>query len=139
MSAPHEPDRPLPQATAETAPFWEAARAGRLLVQRCSACNHTQFYPRAFCTNCLSNKTGWVDASGLGSIYSYTVCRIAASPAFESRLPLTVAMIDLDEGVRMLANIVDSDVDRIDVGARVAVCFERIDETCTLPQFKLCD
>ena len=139
MSAPDETDRPLPQVTAETARFWEAAHAGRLLVQRCSACNHTQFYPRAFCTNCLSDKVKWMDASGLGSIYTYTVCRIAASPAFAGKLPLAVAMIDLDEGVRMLANIVDADIDRISVGARVAVCFERITETCTLPQFKLSD
>jgi uncharacterized OB-fold protein len=127
----------LPQATAETAPYWEAARAGKLVIQRCRACNHTQFYPRAFCTECLSDEIEWTAASGLGKIYSFTVCRIAASPAFESKLPLAVVMIDLDEGVRMLANIVGSDIGRIAIGARVAVCFERVDETCTLPQFKL--
>ena len=139
MSTQSEASRPLPQATAETAPFWEAARAGRLAIQHCRACHHKQFYPRAFCTSCLSDEIEWVDASGQGRIYTYTVCRIAASPAFESKLPLAVAMIDLDEGVRMLANIVNSDIGRITIGSRVAVCFERVDETCTLPQFELCD
>jgi uncharacterized OB-fold protein len=139
MSTPGETDRPLPQATAETAPFWAAARAGRLLIQRCGACGHKQLYPRAFCTSCLSNEIGWMDASGRGRIYTYTVCRIAATPAFESRLPYAVAIIDLDEGVRILAGIVDADIERIAVGARVTVRFERIDETCTLPQFNLMD
>jgi uncharacterized OB-fold protein len=137
MSSDREPGLPLPQATAETAAYWEAARGGKLVIQRCRACNHRQFYPRAFCTSCLSDEIEWMEASGLGTIYSYTVCRIAANSAFEPRLPLPVAMIDLDEGVRMLANIVDADIDRIAVRARVAVCFERVDETCTLPQFKL--
>jgi uncharacterized OB-fold protein len=137
MSSDREPGPPLPQATTETAAYWEAARAGKLVIQRCRACNHRQFYPRAFCTCCLSDEIEWIEASGRGTIYTFTVCRIAASPAFEARLPLPVAMIDLDEGVRMLANIVDADIDRIAVGSRVAVCFERVDETCTLPQFKL--
>ena len=139
MSTSGETDRPLPQATIETTPYWVAARAGKLLIQRCSTCNHTQFYPRAICTSCLSHEIGWIEASGRGSIYTYTICRIAAHPTFESRLPYTVAMIDLDEGVRMLANIVDVDVERIAASARVVACFERIDDTCTLPQFKLSD
>lgn len=130
-------ERPLPQPTAETAPYWDAASAGRLVIQHCSVCGRHQFYPRAFCTHCLDQALEWVPATGRGRIYSYTICRIAVAPAFEARLPYVVAMIDLDEGVRMLANIVESDVDRIAIGARVAVRFEQVNEACTLPQFAL--
>lgn len=131
--------RPLPQPTVETAPYWAAAQEQRLVIQRCSGCGHCQFYPRAFCTQCLSDGVEWLNASGGGRIYTYTVCRIAPSAAFESRLPYVVALIELDEGVRLLANILDADLERVVIGARVHVCFEAVSDTCTLPQFTLSD
>jgi uncharacterized OB-fold protein len=133
------PARPLPQPTTETAAYWAAAQEQRLVIQRCDHCGQCQFYPRAFCLSCLSDRVEWVDASGQGRVYTYTVCRIAPSPAFESRLPYVVALIDLDEGVRLLANILDADLERVVIGARVRVCFESVSETCTLPQFTLLD
>lgn len=131
--------RPLPQPTTETAAYWAAAREQRLVIQRCASCGNCQFYPRAFCIGCLCDRIDWIDASGHGRIYSYTVCRIAPSPAFESRLPYVVALIDLDEGVRLVANILDADLERVAIGARVSVCFETVSESCTLPQFTLLD
>lgn len=131
--------RPLPQPTTETAAFWAAAQEQRLVIQRCDNCGHCQFYPRAFCIGCLSDRIEWIDASGHGRIYSYTVCRIAPSPAFEARLPYVVALIDLDEGVRMLANLLDVELEHVAIGARVSVCFESVSESCTLPQFTLLD
>ena len=133
------PARPLPQPTTETAGYWAAAQARRLVIQRCTRCSHVQFYPRAFCLSCLCDGLEWIDAAGQGRIYSYTVCRIAPSPAFESQLPYVVALIDLDEGVRLLANILDTDLASIAIGARVGVCFEPVSESCTLPQFTLLD
>jgi uncharacterized OB-fold protein len=129
----------MPQPTSETAAYWAAARAQRLLIQRCASCGHCQFYPRAFCIECLSERIEWINASGQGRIYSYTICRIAPSPAFEARLPYVVALIDLDEGVRLLANLLDAELADVAIGARVGVCFEAVSESCTLPQFTLLD
>ena len=131
------PLRPQPVPTAETEHYWQAARESRLDIQYCRACDRHQFYPRRFCTQCLSDEIEWVQASGHGHVYTYTVCHIAGHPAFETRVPYAIAMIELDEGVRMLAGIVDSDMERLGVGAPVQVCFERISETFALPMFRL--
>ena len=128
---------PQPIPTAETAHYWRAALEGRLEIQHCRACARHQFYPRHFCTRCLSDQLDWVQASGYGRIYTYTVCHVAAHPAFESRVPYAIGMITLDEGVRMLAGIVDSDVTRLAVDAPVQVCFERISDDIALPMFRL--
>lgn len=133
------PGRPLPVPTTETAPYWHAAFAGRLVIQQCRACAKFQFYPRRFCTQCLSDQIGWFEASGRGRIYTYTVCRIAAHPAFEARVPYAVAMVELEEGPRMLAGLVDADLGRLSIGAAVRVCFEPISEEFALPMFELAD
>jgi len=127
----------LPVPTKETALYWRAALAGQLVIQRCSACAQFQFYPRRFCTKCLSDQIGWIEASGRGRIYTYTVCRIAAHPGFEARVPYAIAMVDLEEGPRMLAGIADVDLDRLTIGAAVRVCFEPISENFALPMFEL--
>jgi uncharacterized OB-fold protein len=127
--------RPQPVATAETQPYWEAAREHRLVVQRCRHCGRHQFYPRGFCTACLADELEWVEVRGAGSIYTFTICRIAAHPAMT--VPYAVALIDLDEGVRMLANIVDCDLGLIRAEARVAVRFQAMEDGFILPQFTL--
>ena len=130
---------PQPIPTAETAHYWRAALEGRLEIQHCPACARHQFYPRRFCTQCLSDRIEWVQASGRGRVYTYTVCHVAGHPAFESRLPYAIAMVELDEGVRMLAGIVDSDLARLAVGAPVQVCFEAAIDGIALPMFRLAD
>jgi uncharacterized protein len=129
--------RPMPVPTAETTHYWQAALDGRLKIQYCPACARHQFYPRRFCTQCLSQDIQWVQASGKGHIYTYTVCHVAGHLAFAARVPYAIGMIQLDEGVRMLAGIVGADIDRIAVGARVEVCFERISDELALPMFRL--
>lgn len=131
------PQGPLPIPTAETAHYWQSALEGRLKIQYCSACARHQFYPRRFCTRCLSDEIQWVQASGRGRVYTYTVCHVAAHAAFGARVPYAIGMIELDEGVRMLAGIVASDLDRLAVGAPVEVCFERISSEIALPMFRL--
>jgi uncharacterized OB-fold protein len=133
------PAAPQPIATAETAHYWRAALEGRLEIQRCSACRRHQFYPRRFCIACLSDRIEWVQASGRGKVYTYTVCHVAGHPAFEARVPYAIAMVELDEGVRLMAGIVDSDLARLAIGAPVQVCFERIAEEIALPMFRLDD
>jgi uncharacterized OB-fold protein len=133
------PPGPQPIPTAETAHYWRAALEGRLAIQYCRACARHQFYPRRFCTQCLSDQIDWVEASGRGRIYTYTVCHVAGHPAFESRVPYAIGIIELDENVRMLAGIVDSEMKRLAVGAPVKVCFERISDGIALPMFQLAD
>lgn len=128
---------PQPIPTAETAHYWQAALEGRLEIQYCRACARHQFYPRRFCTRCLSDQIEWVQASGRGRVYTYTVCHVAAHPAFESRVSYAIGLIELDEGVRMLAGIVDSDMEHLAIGAPVQVCFECISDEIALPMFSL--
>ena len=137
MNAPASRPQPIP--TAETAHYWRAALEGRLEIQHCRACSRHQFYPRRFCTLCLSDQIDWVPASGRGRIYTYTVCHVAAHPAFEARVPYAIAMIELEEGPRMLAGLVDTDLERLAVGMPVQVCFERISDDISLPMFRLAD
>src|SRR5690554_4963175 len=129
--------RPLPQPTLDTEQYWAGALKQQLLVQRCQHCSRYQFYPRAFCTECLSDELEWVQASGQGRIYTFTICRIAPSPAFKKFLPYAAAIVELDEGARMLTNILESDITKVAIGARVTVCFQRVSDDCNLPQFKL--
>jgi uncharacterized OB-fold protein len=129
--------RPLPQPTDATRPYWEGAAQGRLMVQHCAACDRHQFYPRLFCTVCLSDAMQWVESKGQGTVYSYTVNHRGPTPFFKPRTPYVVAMIDLDEGVRMMANILDCDPKAVKIGARVRVKFEPVSDTLALPQFTL--
>ena len=132
-----DPQRPLPQPTDITAPYWNAAKEGKLLYQYCTACQHWQFFPRAFCVHCGAEDVQWREASGRGKIYTFTINRRATNAFMKTRLPYAVAIIELDEGTRMMANIVNSDFEAIAIGARVKVCFERASDEITLPQFEL--
>jgi uncharacterized OB-fold protein len=129
--------RPLPQPTKDTQPYWDGARAGKLLVQRCGGCGRYQFYPRPFCVKCLSTEITWVESAGRGRIYTYTVNHRPANPAMKDRVPYAVVAVDLEEGVRMLGNLVDSDLAKIAIGAAVSVVFEKISDEISLPQFRL--
>ncbi len=129
--------RPLPLPTDITAPYWQAAKEGALSIQQCQECQIWQFFPRAFCAHCSSENLVWKKTSGLGKVYTFTINRRAPNPFMKARLPYAVAIIELDEGTRMMANIVNSDLEAIAIDARVKVCFERASDEITLPQFEL--
>jgi uncharacterized OB-fold protein len=131
------PPRPAPEITGHAAPFWGAARGGRLVVQRCPACGQYQHYPRPWCTNCLHEEPEFVDASGEGTIYTFTVIRRSPIPAFAARVPYVLAFVDLDEGVRIVTNIVDCDPEAVRIGQRVRARFEAIDDEHTVVLFAL--
>jgi uncharacterized OB-fold protein len=130
-------ERPLPVVDADSAPFWAALRDRKLTVQWCGACQRHVFYPRALCPHCHAELTEWVECSGNGTIHSYTVARRPAGQAFAADVPYVVVLVDLDEGVRMLSNLVTDDVDGVRIGARVAVRFEDVTDEITLPLFGL--
>ena len=137
MSLMSETARPMPVATDATRTFWDAAREHRLLIQHCSSCGKPQFFPRAFCQHCLSEELSWIECSGGATIYTFTVNHRAANAHMADKTPYVVAMVTLDEGVRMMANIVDSTPEEVRIGARVSVQWLDTPQQPTLPQFKV--
>lgn len=129
-------DKPLPVVDPESAPYWAALKERRLILKRCRDCGRHHFYPRALCPHCHSDALEWSDARGTGSIYSYTVARRPAGPAFKADAPYVVAVVELDEGARMMTNIGTHDVESIRIGQRVAVAFDAVTDEITLPKFK---
>jgi uncharacterized OB-fold protein len=119
---------PAPEPSPETRPFWEAATAGRLLIGTCKACGKPHYYPRALCPFCGSDATEWVAASGRGAVYSYSVMR-------RLPVPYALAYVTLDEGVTMMTNIVDCNLDTIRVGQRVRLVFKPTEGGPPVPMF----
>jgi uncharacterized OB-fold protein len=130
------PKKPAPIVNDWARPFWEATRENRLMVQKCKDCEQHIFYPRLACPHCFSDNVEWVDASGKGTVYSYTVVQSNAPSAFVDDIPYVVAVVKLDEGVRMLSNIVGCDPGQVTCDMPVEVTFEKLDEAFTLPKFK---
>ena len=133
------PTRFEPPIGAESGPFWEATRQERLLVQWCTACDRGIFYPRAFCPHCASGPGGleWRTASGRATVYSAVVENRpeAAGAAFSGGEPYCVALVDLDEGVRMLSNVVGCPPQDVHCGMAVQVAWEPLSDGRRLPVF----
>ena len=127
---------PTPLPSPDAGPYWAAAKEGRLVLQRCAACRAFRFVPRLMCPQCGSDAAVWSDASGAGSVHSFTVVHRAPSAAFRGRVPYVIALIDLEEGPRMMANIVGDDARDVAIGDKVQVCFELRGEAAKVPQFR---
>ena len=131
------PAKPVPRATAESRPFWDAAQQQKLLLQHCRACGKFWFPPSARCHHCLSPDFAWEEVSGEGRIYSFVVYHRLYHPAFEQDLPYVVALIELREGPRLLTNIVGAPWQNVRCDQPVHVVFETATPGATLPQFTL--
>ena len=119
-----------PDINIETKAYWESARNGKLLVKTCTSCGKHHYYPRTICPHCLSADTYWVEASGKGVIYTYSVMR-------RTDTPYVIAYVTLEEGITMLSNIVECDVDDVAVGQAVEVVFRDTEGGHALPVFRL--
>ncbi len=127
----------LPQIDSESEPFWRAAREGRLMIMHCRACDRPYFYPRRYCPRCWSDETEWREASGRGTIYTYSVVHQNPAPPFRDWAPYAVLLVDLDEGVRVMADWDrESALDRLAVGLPVQVTFEAVSDDVSLPRFR---
>lgn len=115
--------RPLPRRTPVSAPYLDAARDGRLHLQKCPR-DGFFFYPRPRCPECLGDDWAWEDTSGRGRVYSFTVDRVGLDPAQRERLPLVVAIVELDEGPRVTTNVVGCAPEDVKVGMSVVATFE---------------
>ena len=128
--------RPIPPTSELTAPYWDAARRGELVVQRCEACEARPFPPRARCPRCGADALAWAPVSGRGTVYSFTVAHRPPHPVFAGQLPLVVAIVELAEGPRLVTNVVACDPAEVTVGMAVEVTFEPIDDSeISLPVF----
>lgn len=127
--------RPLPTPTNITQPFWDAAREHRLVIQYDPDADAYQFYPRAVSMATGKRNLEWRDVSGRGSVFSYTVTHVP-TPGFEDKAPYAIASIDLDEGVRMLVNMVNVDPEEVKIGMRVKVCWEKLSDDITYFAFE---
>jgi uncharacterized OB-fold protein len=120
---------PAPAINPENKPYFEAANAGRLLVKKCGACSEYHHYPRAICPHCFSDKTEWTEAKGTGTVYTCSVLRRGVPE------PYCIAYVTLDEGVSMMTNIVDCDLDAVKIGMKVKVVFKDSDGGAKVPMF----
>jgi uncharacterized OB-fold protein len=126
----------LPTPDLETQPFWDAVRAHRLLIRRCDACDEYHFYPRPFCPKCWSDEVAWVDASGRATLYTWSVVHSNDLPPWPERVPYVAAVVDLEEGPRLMTNVVDCEFDALQVGMPLEVSFHATSDTITIPVFR---
>lgn len=128
--------RPLPRfPEPDSEPFWRATKDHQLKYQTCNDCSNVVFYPRQHCTACGSPNLSWHVAAGGGTVYTYSIVRQNRAPLFRDMVPYIVAWIDLDEGFRMMSNVVDlARVEDIQVGMRVKVQWEDYEQV-SLPVF----
>jgi uncharacterized OB-fold protein len=133
-----EPERPLPKLTErDTAEFWARTKQRKLSYQKCADCGGVVFYPRRHCTHCLGNNLEWHTASGKGTVYTFSVIRQSYHPFFRTQVPYAVAWIDLDEGPRILSNVVGltERSAELEIGQVVMVEWEPHEEL-SIPLFK---
>ena len=129
-------DRVLPEPTPETQHFWDGCKAGELLLQRCTECSKSYFPPRPFCPKCGSRKVEVYKATGKAKLWSYVINHRPAAPGFTP--PYAIAIVELDEGPRMMSNILDcpQTPEALELDMRLEVAFEKLDDKITLPQFR---
>lgn len=138
MSAQSTPKKPLPVADPVTAPFWESVKAHAMQIQRCDDCGNYIFYPRGLCPHCFSSNLAWQPVAGTGQVHAFTIVHRHPHPAFAAEIPYVVALIELDEGVRMMSNLVgvEPDPEHVRVGMPVEVVYEDVTDEVTLPKFR---
>jgi hypothetical protein len=122
------PSRVVPKGSEYSRPFWDATRDQRLVLQRCTLCDAFVWYPRPFCPRCLRESLEWTEASGLGTVHAVSVHHRAPSPEMKDRAPYTVTLVDLDEGVRLMSNVIGCDPGDVHVGQRVRATWEALDD-----------
>lgn len=129
-------DKPMPALNRESEPFWDSLKAHAMRLQRCADCGKIRHYPRPVCDHCYSMETDWVRASGQGKVHSWTITHHAFHPGFLGDLPLLLVTVELDEGVRICAQIRDVEPDQISLGMPVRLDYEDVTADLTLAIFR---
>jgi uncharacterized OB-fold protein len=131
--------KPLPIPSPESQPFWDTAREHRLSVQQCRECGESWFPPSTLCLHCGSRDYHWFDASGRGVVHSFVIYHRLYHEGWEGEVPYVVALVELDEGPRLYANLVETEIDEVACDMKVSVVFDDVTETCTIPKFRPSD
>jgi uncharacterized OB-fold protein len=131
--------KPLPNIKPWTAQFWKAAAEKKLVIQRGMKTGKFIMYPKKYSPHDYSESIEWVEASGKGKIYSYTIVQANPPSNFLNEVPYVVAIVELEEGVRMCTNIVETDYAQIKIGASVEAVFETVADDIGLVKFKVID
>jgi uncharacterized OB-fold protein len=135
--ADYEKPLPRPADPELTEPFWEAAKRHEMVIPRCTQCDRYFWYPRQACPHCLQERWEWAPVSGRGRLHTYTVVRQPQNPAFGDDLPYAYAIVQLEEGVRMISNIVECEIpDGLRVDMPVVAAFDDVTDDWTLVKFK---
>ena len=130
--------KPLPRPLSPelTRPFWEAARRHELHMPRCTTCDYVFFYPRSECPRCLSTHLEWVKVSGRARLHSFTIVQQPANAAFRDDVPYVYAVVQLDEGPRLVSNIVQCDINALRVDMSLEAIFDDVTPEWTLVKFR---
>ena len=128
--------RPIPDTTGALAPFFAAARSGRLVVQRCASCGLLRFPPRELCSGCLATEATWQEVSGRGEVFSFNVMHQVYHPGFAADVPYAVVIVKLAEGPKITSSLVDCPPHAIRIGMPVEAVFEEIAPGVVLPKFR---
>lgn len=132
-------DRPradLPTVDDASRPYWAAAASGALLIAKCADCGALHHYPRPFCPSCWSENVSAIESSGRGTLYTYSTVFVNDLPPFKEHLPYVAALVELDEGPRLMTRIVDCDPADLAVGMAVTAAFQDIDDSYTAIVFR---
>jgi uncharacterized OB-fold protein len=127
--------KPLPTALPLERPYWDHAREHRLALQRCSACGVFRFPASPVCAECSSDQFAWVPTKGSGTLVSWVVFHKSYFTSFNDEIPYNVALVKIDEGPVLCANVVGVENDRLGAGMRLKVVFEDVNETFSIPKF----
>ncbi|MBF6629526.1 MAG: Zn-ribbon domain-containing OB-fold protein [Comamonas sp.] len=127
---------PKPISNADSQPYWQGARENKLLIRKCNACGQVHFMPRHVCPTCWSDDLQWIEASGKGTVHSYTIIRRASDPRFAHLVPYVVVLVDLQEGPRMMANVLGENALKTKIGDALTLVFEDRGDGDQLPQFQ---
>lgn len=138
MLASKTTNKPLPEITDQTRPFWTAAKAGKLVVQKCARCGQCNFHPKPWCIECGCRDIPWTEVRPTGTVYAYTVSRAVAMnlAGWQGELPVLFCLVDLDDGARLYAQVTGCTPETIKIGMRVQAYFEGISEDAGIPKFK---
>ncbi|MBP8926492.1 MAG: Zn-ribbon domain-containing OB-fold protein [Pseudomonadales bacterium] len=136
MSSATQYDKPVPSTDGMTKEFYSFCRSGELRFQKCSGCGKWRHVPRLMCAQCGSWEWEWARSSGKGKLFTWTVVERPMHPGFVDDIPYAPAMIELEEGVRMISWVIDCPPDQLLRGMPVEVVFQQIDEELTLPKFR---
>jgi hypothetical protein len=138
-TAPADPLPIKPAISEINKPFWDGCRAHKLLAQQCKQCLEHRYPVAAVCPNCLSTRYEWRELSGRGELFSYIIIHRGYHPYWAQRVPYNVAFIELEEGLRMFSNIVGTPNEKLRVGQKVKVAFEKRAEDLVVPVFAVVD